>query len=194
MAKLFHSHFLMSKVNLISLKMIFVPYNHDTNSVNFHALRKLFTQLPVFKRKQASKSKKGRQNSDAVRTFIEIRSISIVHFNSMKQRERESLDRKSCVQLNIMLYNRGVGAGWAKWARWAYAYPVFWWTKAMYPKAQLLIAEFLFAQPNFECFLCPCISKGIEHQCREAAYLCRGAFKNYVKFSFTHNRPDMFLQ
>ena len=52
----------------------------------------------------------------------------------MKERERESLDRKSCVQLNIMLYNRGAGAGWARWAWRAFAYPVFWWTKAMYPK------------------------------------------------------------
>ena len=50
------------------------------------------------------------------------------------KRERESLDRKSCVQLNIMLYNRGTGAGWARWAWSAFAYPVFWWTKAMYPK------------------------------------------------------------
>ena len=80
------------------------------------------------------KVRMGRQNSDAARTFIEIRSISIVHFNSMKERERESLDRKSCVQLNIMLYNRGAGAGWARRAWRAFAYPVFWWTKAMYSK------------------------------------------------------------
>ena len=102
----------------------------------------------------------------------------------MKERERESLDRKSCVQLNIMLYNRDAGAGWAS---------SFLLTKSMYTKPEFSIADFLFAQPNCDYLLCPCISKGIEHQCREAAYLCRGAFKNYVEFSFIHNRPDMFL-